>query len=106
MPEPDAPLEWTVVRAARVLIPEHVVYRALAHETVLLNIHTSTYHAVDETGARFLEVLEHSDSLDHARQVLVAEYEQPADRIAQDMMTFLEELWTRGLIEIEPAPSG
>ena len=87
----------------RVVVPQHVVYRALAHETVLLNIRTSTYHSVDTVGARFLEVLVEAESVGAAADVLALEYEQPRERIASDLKRFCDELADRELVRLEPA---
>jgi hypothetical protein len=92
---------WDSLRDQRVTVPDHVVFRALPQETVLLNVRTSTYHVVDEVGARFFEVLLASPSLEAAGEELAAEYEQTAERIATDLTTFCRELERLGLIELE-----
>ena len=47
---------WDEVQTRNARLPAHVVFRALATETVLLNIETGQYYAVDSIGGRFLEV--------------------------------------------------
>jgi hypothetical protein len=92
---------WDSLRARRVTVPEHVAFRIVDEEMVLLNVRTSTYHVVDDVGARFFEVLRASPSLEAAGAELAAEYAQPADRIAADLAAFCRELERLGLIDVE-----
>lgn len=96
-------LSWELVRGRRLVVPDHVVHRALAEETVLLNIKTSTYHAIDEIGARFFETMLASPSLAVASEALAAEYEQPLERIVTDLVAFCRDLHERELIELRPS---
>lgn len=99
-------MTWETLRTQRVRVPDGVVYRALAQETVLLNVQTSTYHTVDDVGARFFEVMRDAPSLGEACDQLAAEYAQPTERIAEDLAEFCRELSERGLVSVEaPAPS-
>lgn len=92
---------WEILRTHKAKVPEHVVHRALAHETVLLNVSSSTYHAIDEVGGRFLEAILAAPSVASAAETLAAEYEQPAERISDDMTTFCNDLLERDLIALE-----
>lgn len=94
---------WNAMRARRALIPPHVVSRSFSEETVLLNMQTGEYHGVDAIGARFLEVMAGQRDLAATQQVLATEYEQPPDRIAEDLVAFLEEMLARGLVTLEPS---
>ena len=38
-----------------VRVPDHVVYRDFAEQTVALNLHTGRYHGLNETSAEMLE---------------------------------------------------
>jgi hypothetical protein len=96
---------WHTICRSRLEIPAHVVYRALAHQTVLLNIETSTYHAVDTVGSRFLDVLVASESLDAAADRLAAEYGQPKERVAADVQAFCDDLVERELIVLRSPPA-
>lgn len=94
-------LTWESLRTRKGRVPTDVVHRALAHETVLLNITTSTYHAIDAVGARFFEVILASPNMQAASETLASEYEQPVDRIAEDMVTFCNDLLERDLLALD-----
>jgi hypothetical protein len=93
---------WNSLRACRVTVPPHVVFRVLAHETVLLNISTGQYHGLDLIGARFFEASKDSSDLQAASVALAKEYGQPAERIETDLASFCSDLVDRGLIVLHP----
>jgi hypothetical protein len=97
MSEPK--LQWTQIRERKPTVPEHVVWRGFATETVLLNINTGIYHGLDDVSGRFFEVVRASADLAAAVESLAAEYEQSSERIAEDMLRFCNELRELGLIE-------
>jgi hypothetical protein len=86
-----------------VRLPEHVVYRAFAKETVMLNLQSGTYHGLNPTGGRMLEVLTRSATVGDAVDRLAAEYGRPREEIAADLHEFCADLLDRGLIWLETA---
>jgi hypothetical protein len=99
----DERMSWDELRRHRAAIPADVAHRALGDETVLLNVATSTYFSIDEIGGRFLARMTDAPSLGVACAELSVEYEQPPERIAEDLAAFVHELRARGLIALEPA---
>jgi Coenzyme PQQ synthesis protein D (PqqD) len=97
---PEQLLQWDEIRAQRVSVPAHVVHRSFAAETVLLNIQSGHYHGLDAVGGRFFEVLRDAPDVETAVTTLAGEYEQPAERVREDMVEFCSELSDRGLIEL------
>jgi hypothetical protein len=96
---------WNSLRGCRAAVPAHVVYRALAHETVLLNVNTGQYHGLDKIGGRFFEAIGESPDLQAASEVLAREYAQPLERIETDLAAFCTDLRDRGLLELQPPPA-
>lgn len=92
-----------ILRRAAVRVPEHVVYRSFAQETVVLNLHTGTYHGLNQTAGRMLEVLEEKSTVDLAARSLAEEFRRPLGEIEADLCRFCEQLAERGLLEIESA---
>ena len=83
-----------------VKLPQHVVYRDFVSETVLLNIETGKYHGLNPTAGRMLAVLDKVGSVDETATQLAREFEQPVERIREDLAEFCEGLLERKLLEI------
>lgn len=84
-----------------VTIPEHVVFRMFAAETVVLNINTGQYHGLNPVAGRMLETLQGTIDLRLAARALADEFEQPLGRIEQDLRAFCDDLANRGLLEFD-----
>lgn len=93
-------LTWDRLRGRRITVPQHVVHRSFAAETVLLNIQTGHYHGMDHIGGRFFETLIGSSDAAAATTALAGEYGQPQERIQEDMVQFCSELLDLGLVEL------
>ena len=87
-------------------LPEHVVYRTFAKETVILNLKTARYHGLNPTAGRMLEVLERSPTVRDAAAKLADEYERPVDEIERDLGDLCAQLLDRGLIEVKSGEAG
>lgn len=94
---------WSELRSSKATVPAHVVFRAFAQETVLLNIRTGQYYGVDPIGGRFLEAIQAGPDFAAAAEKLAGEFGQPPDRIQTDLTTFVDALAQRGLIELDGA---
>jgi hypothetical protein len=89
--------------ASKVSIPGHVVFRAFAQETVILNLQTGTYHGLDRVGGRLFELLPSARNLRAAARQLAEEYDQPAEEVEVDALELCLSLCERGLVGFEPA---
>jgi hypothetical protein len=85
---------------ASVSLPQHVVHRAFATETVILNLQTGVYHGLNPTGARMLEAMERTSIVKEAVAELVDEYGRPQQEIEDDLCNLCAQLLERGLIEL------
>jgi hypothetical protein len=83
-----------------VSIAPHVVYRAFAAETVILNLETGQYHGLNKTGGRMLELLDRSASVAEALKTFALGFGKDPVDVEQDVRTFCRRLHERGLIEI------
>jgi hypothetical protein len=96
----DAPLDPALLRA-RIRVPEHVVHRDFESETVLLNLRTGTYHGLNPTGGRMLELLRTTGSLLATAEAISREDNHPVDEVARDVAKLCSDLAERDLIEID-----
>jgi hypothetical protein len=87
--------------AAHVRVPEHVAYRNLVHETVVLNLATGEYHGIDPTGGRVLDLLARDATLGAAAQALADQCDRPLADVERDVCAVCEDLRERGLIEVK-----
>jgi hypothetical protein len=101
MPQPDAE-----ILSARLTVPEHVVQRAFAEETVALNLDTGGYHGLNATAARMLEQAGKSARIGDTVEPLAAEFKQPSEVIERDLLTLCRDLADRGLIELHAGGAG
>jgi hypothetical protein len=92
--------EPPTVLQQRARVPEHVVHRQFAEETVILNLKTGFYHGLNVTGGRMLDVLGAAPTVGDAAQQLADEYEQPLDLIQADLAEFCLALVERELLEL------
>lgn len=99
----DEPVRDPTLLAASVRLPEHVVHRGFAAETVVLNLKTGKYHGLNPVAGRMLEVLEEVGSVQEAARQLALEYDQPLETIEQDICGLCADLAERGLIETDAA---
>lgn len=91
---------WSELSGRRATVPEHVVFRALAEETIVLNVQTGRYHGLDVIGGRFFTVLQERATVGEALDVLVEEYGEPVERIRTDLAGFCDTLQRLGLVEL------
>lgn len=83
-----------------VTVPDHVVFRVFASETVVLNINTGQYHGLNPIAGRMLETLQRTPNLHVAARELAQEFDQAAELIEQDLRAFCDDLVSRRLLEI------
>jgi hypothetical protein len=90
------------IEGRRATLPDHVVHRAFAQETILLNLRTGLYHGLNATAGHMLEAMTAGAALDAAVEQLAREYGEPVDRIRLDVAQLVADLLDRDLIELSP----
>jgi hypothetical protein len=83
---------------AAVRIPEHVVFRSFAAETVALNLRTGKFHGLNATAGRMVELVQRSERARDAVPALAEEYATAPDRVERDLAELLTMLLDRELI--------
>ena len=91
--------------AAKIKVPQHVVYRSFPAETVVLNLKTGKYHGLNATAGQMLEALEQAASVGDAATALSERYEQDLGVIEGDLCALCQSLLERGLIEFDGGPA-
>lgn len=92
--------------AAKVKVPQSVVFRSFPSETVVLNLQTGKYHGLNPTAGKMLQALTEAGSVREAAAAVAAEYEAPAETIEADICDLCQNLLDRGLVERDGSANG
>ncbi len=90
----------TGLSEGRFAIAPDVVWRAFGDETVLLNLKSGQYHALNPTAGRMLELL---DELGDSRAVaerITEEFDAPLELVRRDVAELCDQLLERGLLAV------
>jgi hypothetical protein len=86
---------------ASVRVPDEVVFRSFAKETVVLNLKTGLYHGLNPTAGKMLDELDQLGSVREVAAVLAREYERPVGDIERDVCKLCQALLERGLLTLK-----
>ncbi len=79
----------------------HVLCQDDGGDAVLLDLSGERYYGLNRVGTRVWQLLATPSTLDSIHRTLCAEFEAPADRIEQDLITLVDQLQSAGLIVVE-----
>lgn len=84
-------------------VPDQVVSELLDGEAVVLHLRTGKYFSLNVTGTRMWALLGKYGDLELALQHLGSEFQDVEPGVLRaDLVTFIDELLSRGLIERRP----
>src|SRR5690348_11720555 len=84
-------------------IPDHVVYRDFAEQTVALNLRTGRYHGLNSTAAAMLGALREAPSVAAAAEHLAPTWDISREALLADLLDLCRGLESRGLLETHVA---
>ncbi len=84
----------------KIQIPESVLIRELDGESVLLNMETEQYFALNESATVFWHGLKDTGTTEGALAVASATFEADDETLSEDIAAFVDNLSNRGLIEL------
>lgn len=84
-----------------VCVGKDVVFRELDGEAVILNLETGTYFGLDAVGTRIWQFCQDHGSLRSVWQAMQREFDAPADVLQADLLAFVDELSSRGLVTLQ-----
>ena len=88
------------LRAATVRLPDAVVFRALAAETVLLDLRTGRYHGLDPRAAALIAALVRAGSPSSAARLLTADGPDSLDAVEEELCALCLALADQDLLEV------
>jgi hypothetical protein len=86
-----------------VRVPEHVVYRDFAEQTVALNLQTGRYHGLNPTAAAMVDALREAPNVAVAAERLAPTWDVSPEVLLADLLELCEGLESRGLLETHAA---
>jgi hypothetical protein len=86
--------------AARIAIPEQVLFQEVSGHSALLNMDTELYFGLDEVGTRVWKSLQDNDTIAAAAERIAKLYGVPLDQVRIDVFELVGELEQHGLVEI------
>ena len=91
-----------ITAISAVQVPAHVVFRAFAAETIVLNLQTGIYHGLNPTAGLMLETLQRHEVIADAAAVVAKHYGQELESVQADMLVLCSGLVERGLLAVKP----
>jgi len=85
-----------------VRIPADVVFRELQGEAVILNLSSSFYFGLDPIGTRIWQLCEAHGSLHAVWDAMRNEFDADDETLRADLIAFVDDLASKGLISIAP----
>jgi len=85
----------------RVTVPESVLFRDLDGESVLLETGSGRYYGLDEVGTRMWNLLRQHGEIGAVCRDLLREYDVTENRLREDLTKLVEDLSSRGLLQIQ-----
>ena len=82
------------------------VWCELAGEAVILNLKSGIYYGLSPVGARVWSLIQEPKTVNSVLSILLEEYEVEPERCESDLLTILQDLANRNLIEIQSAANG
>jgi hypothetical protein len=72
----------------------------MGSEVVILDLTSGMYYGLDDLGARIWSLIEHPASLGTIRDAIMTDYDVDAATCERDILTFVQQMKSVGLVEI------
>jgi ornithine carbamoyltransferase len=83
-----------------IYLPENILFQDVGGEAVLLNRLTGRYYGLDEVATQmWISLTEHAQ-VGMAYRDLLAQYDVTEERLEQDLLAFVNELVSNGLLQV------
>jgi hypothetical protein len=96
----------TITRQSIITLSNDQVSCDLAGETAILNLADGVYYGLDPIGATVWNMLGEPRSVEHLCGAVMAEYDVEEEECERDVVALLEELRSKGLIEVSNETRG
>jgi len=90
----------TISDSSRIAVAPDVLASEVGPEIVMLSLRDGTYYGLDGVGVEIWRMIQTSVTIPHIVTALVEMYDVDADRCRSDVLTVVDTLVERGLVEI------
>ncbi len=87
--------------SGQVIVPEQVLVRQLDDEMVILDLKSEKYFGLDEVGTVMWNELTSAQSIEHAFDVLLQQYDVTPEQLRSDIQDLLQQLLDKQLLELK-----
>jgi hypothetical protein len=84
-----------------VVVTKDQVSADLSGEAAILNLKSGIYYGLNNVGARIWNLLQEPKTINQIRDAILDEYAVERDQCGADLVALLEELLSKGLIEVK-----
>ncbi|MBW4688102.1 MAG: lasso peptide biosynthesis PqqD family chaperone [Komarekiella atlantica HA4396-MV6] len=84
----------------KVVAAKNQIFSELQGEAVILDINSGVYYGLNQVGVSIWNLIQAPKTVKEIRDALLAEYEVDSQACEADILVLLEDLATKGLIEI------
>ena len=84
----------------RVIVPQDIMIRKVADESVILNLQSTQYFGLDDIGTDMWDTLTTSATIQAAFETLLDEYDVEPDQLENDLRDLISTLLEQGLLEL------
>jgi len=81
-------------------LSEDTILQIINDEVILLNLATESYYALNNVGARMLQLLEKTESIQQVFNTLLTEFDVTPETLKMDMRSLINDMLGHGLVEI------
>jgi hypothetical protein len=84
-----------------VVVTKDQVSADLSGEAAILNLKSGIYYGLNEAGARIWKLIQEPRTVNEIKDTLLQEFDVEPDQCETDLFALLEELLSKGLIEVK-----
>lgn len=103
--ESEASMELEKLAHMYPMKAEHVTWRSLEGESVLLNLETGIYFSLNETGTAAWELFDGTTSLAEVGEILCRRFDVGLEQARSDLAELTGELRMEGLVRVHEKPA-
>ena len=95
----------SIMKDSIITVAKEQVSCDLAGDTAILDLKSGQYYGLNSVGARIWNLIQEPKTVAEVLKIIVDEYDVEASSCERDLVTLIEQLQGKGLVEIKDAPT-